>query len=172
MQVWSLALLSGLRIQHCTELWYRLQRWLGSCIAVAVAAIALIPPQAWKFPCALSAALKRQKQKNKTNKQTKNSFAVPWWLSGLRVWCHCCGMGSFPGLGTSVCYRCGQKKKKQQQKKPKQNNSIAKKCSSFSESFACGHLFAYGGSRLHVDGCSLIRMVVAEGGGGCGNVLK
>ena len=31
-----LALLSGLRIQHCRELWCRLQTWLGSRIAVAL----------------------------------------------------------------------------------------------------------------------------------------
>ena len=35
--VWSLALLSGLRIQHCHELWYRLQTWLRCGIAVTVA---------------------------------------------------------------------------------------------------------------------------------------
>ena len=29
--------LSGLRIQCCRELWYRLQTWLGSGVAVAVA---------------------------------------------------------------------------------------------------------------------------------------
>ena len=32
-----LALLSRLRIQHCRELWCRLQMWLRSRIAVAVA---------------------------------------------------------------------------------------------------------------------------------------
>ena len=32
----SLALLSGLRIQHCRELCCRLQTWLRSCIAMAV----------------------------------------------------------------------------------------------------------------------------------------
>ena len=37
MQVRSLASLSGLRIRHCCELWYRSQTWLGSDIAVAVA---------------------------------------------------------------------------------------------------------------------------------------
>ena len=31
-----LALLNGLRIRHCCELWYRLQTQLGSGIAVAV----------------------------------------------------------------------------------------------------------------------------------------
>ena len=34
--VWSLALLSVLRIQHCCELWCRSQIWLGSGVAVAV----------------------------------------------------------------------------------------------------------------------------------------
>ena len=37
MRVQSLAPLSGLRIQHCRELWCRLQMWLGSGIAVASA---------------------------------------------------------------------------------------------------------------------------------------
>ena len=37
LQVQSLALLSGLRIWYCHELWFRLQTWLGSGIAVAVA---------------------------------------------------------------------------------------------------------------------------------------
>ena len=36
MQVWSLALLSGLRIQHCHELSCRLQTWFGAGIVVAV----------------------------------------------------------------------------------------------------------------------------------------
>ena len=36
MQVQSLALLSGLRIQRCCELWSRLQMWLRSGIAVAL----------------------------------------------------------------------------------------------------------------------------------------
>ena len=35
-QVRSLASLSGLRIQHCHELWCRLQTWLGSGVTVAV----------------------------------------------------------------------------------------------------------------------------------------
>ena len=39
MQVRSLALLSGLRIQHCHKVWHRLQMPLGSCKAVAVAVL-------------------------------------------------------------------------------------------------------------------------------------
>ena len=34
--VQSLALLSGLRIQHCHELWCRWKMWLGSGVSVAV----------------------------------------------------------------------------------------------------------------------------------------
>ena len=37
LQIRSLALLSGLRIWLCRELWCRLQMWLGSRIAVALA---------------------------------------------------------------------------------------------------------------------------------------
>ena len=39
MKLWvrSLASLSGLRIPHCCDLWCRLQLWLGSGMAVAVA---------------------------------------------------------------------------------------------------------------------------------------
>ena len=51
LQVQSLVLLSGLRIQHCRELWCRLQMWLGSRVAVALAwavAAAPIPPLAWE----------------------------------------------------------------------------------------------------------------------------
>ena len=36
-RVWSLASLSGLRIQHCRELWCRSKMWLRSHVAVAVA---------------------------------------------------------------------------------------------------------------------------------------
>ena len=36
LQVLSLALLSGLRIRRCHELWCSLQMWLGSHIAVAL----------------------------------------------------------------------------------------------------------------------------------------
>ena len=39
MRMWvqSLVLLSGLRIWHCHELWYRSQTWLGSAVAMVVA---------------------------------------------------------------------------------------------------------------------------------------
>lgn len=48
----------------------------------------------------------------------KLSWGVRWWFSGLWTWCcHCCGLGyysgvgSVPGLETSVCWRHGQKRK-------------------------------------------------------------
>jgi len=55
MRIWvqSLALISGLRIQHFHELWCRL------------AAIALIQPLAWELPYAMGAALKKRPKKKK-----------------------------------------------------------------------------------------------------------
>ena len=37
LQIKSLASVSGLRIWHCHELWCRVQTWLRSCVALAVA---------------------------------------------------------------------------------------------------------------------------------------
>ena len=43
----------------------------------------------------------------------ENPWGVPWWLSGLRIrYCHCCGTGLIPGLGTSTCHKCSKKRKK------------------------------------------------------------
>ena len=50
----------------------------------------------------------------------KNAFNdVPWWCSGLRIWCcHCCGSGlccgtaSIPGLETLACHGYSQQEKK------------------------------------------------------------
>ena len=67
-QVWSLALLSGLRICSCRELWCRLQTWLGSCDAVAVATVP-IWPLAWEPPYVSSTAWKQQKKKRKEKKK-------------------------------------------------------------------------------------------------------
>ena len=64
LQVQSLALLSGLRIQHCHELWCRSQTWLKSGIAVLwcrPAAVAPIRPLAWEPPYAVGVTLKRKK---------------------------------------------------------------------------------------------------------------
>ena len=87
--VWSLALLSGLRIGHCRELWCRSQMRLRCDIAVAVAwpaAIAPIGPLAWDLPNAVSVALKSKKQ-NKTKKlQWDLSQHPPEWLTLKRLY--------------------------------------------------------------------------------------
>ena len=60
----SLALLSGLRIWSCHELWCKSQMHLGSGVAVAwfrPAATAPIQPLAWELPYAAGAALKSKK---------------------------------------------------------------------------------------------------------------
>ena len=59
LRVQSLALLSGLRIWNCHELWCR------------SATTALIGPLAWAPPYAASSALKRQKKKKKKEKKKK-----------------------------------------------------------------------------------------------------
>ena len=75
-RVQSLALLSGLSIRHCWELWCRSQMRLRSCIAMAVvwlwlwlwlwcrpAAAVPIRPRAWEHPYATHSALKKEKKK-------------------------------------------------------------------------------------------------------------
>ena len=90
LRVRSLALLSGLRMQHCHELWCRSQTWLGSRVAVGcgvggrhgsdpvllwlwrrLVATALIRPLAWDPPYAVGAAqeIAKKRQKNKKNKK-------------------------------------------------------------------------------------------------------
>ena len=40
------------------------------------------------------------------------------WCSRLRIRrCHCCGVGSIPGLGTSACQGCGQKIEKKKNRR-------------------------------------------------------
>ena len=66
-QVRTLAPLRELRIWHCCELWYRLEKQLGSYIAVAVVAVP-IGPLAWEPPYTARVALERQKYKKKKKK--------------------------------------------------------------------------------------------------------
>ena len=74
-QVRSLASLSGLKIRHYCELWYRLQTQLRSGIAVPTAPIR---PLAWEILYAVAVALKRPKpnQTKQTNKQKKTVAKV------------------------------------------------------------------------------------------------
>ena len=134
MQVQYLALLNGLSIWHCCELWCRSQMRLGSAIAVAMV---------WASSCSsnltpsLGTSIGRGccPKKSKTNKQTKqnktktkNPKPKPktkpkpgnfLWLRGLRIQRHyrcglvCyCGTGSIPGLEISHDASGAKKKKK------------------------------------------------------------
>ena len=82
---------------------------LHSCLKGCVYYVAI-----WK--CADACQVKRQKTKLNTKTMYKG---VPWWLSGLTIWCyhycglgHCCGSSMTPGPGSHTCHRCSQKKKK------------------------------------------------------------
>ena len=73
MRFWvrSLALFSGLRIQHCRELWCRFRRGLDLALLWLwhrLEAVAPIRPLAWEPPYAMDVALKRQKDNNNNNK--------------------------------------------------------------------------------------------------------
>ena len=68
MRVRPLASLSGLRIQRCHELWCSVGRRLSSgspllWLWCRPAATTPIRPLAWELPYAVSAALKKQKEK-------------------------------------------------------------------------------------------------------------
>ena len=84
LQVRSLAMLSGLRVQHCCKLQHRSQMWLRSHVAVAVvqASAASLPGLlTWELPYAAGAALKQ------TNEQTnKQQNLIP----GSHVGSFCC----------------------------------------------------------------------------------
>ena len=75
MRVRSLASLSGLRIQHCPELWCRSQvRLMGPTLLglwCSPAAAAPIPPLAWEPLYAVGVALKKSKKKKKKKKRQK-----------------------------------------------------------------------------------------------------
>ena len=67
-RVRSLALLSGLRIRLCRELWCRLQTRLGSHIAVALAQAGSYSSDstlAWEPPYAVGVALEKAEKKKK-----------------------------------------------------------------------------------------------------------
>ena len=88
LRVRSLALLSGLRIQYCCELWCRLQMLLRSVVAVScgvghrqgsdlallwlwcrLAATGPIRPLAWEPPYAMGAALERKEKKKERGRK-------------------------------------------------------------------------------------------------------
>ena len=68
LRVPSLALLSGLGIRRCRELWCRLQTWLDPALLwlwCRPAAAAPIRPLAWEFPYATDVALKKKKERER-----------------------------------------------------------------------------------------------------------
>ena len=132
MRVWSLALLSALRIWCCCELWYR--HGSGTAVAVAVvAAVALIWPLALEFPYATPVAPKTNKQKGQRGVPTVVQWvADPACLCGgassilvPRQWvedpvCCSCGIGhsSRTSCVAGAAKRGKKKKKKKKGKEP------------------------------------------------------
>ena len=82
MRLWvrSLALLCGLRIRRCRELWCRLQTWLGSCIAVALAKAGGYSsdwiPSLGTSICCESGPRNGKKTKNKQTKKPREALQV------------------------------------------------------------------------------------------------
>ena len=72
----SLALLSGLRIWCCWELWRGLQTRLASCVAVAVAMAAAVPirPLTWELPYTAGATKKTKERYPYTKSSSKDSL--------------------------------------------------------------------------------------------------
>ena len=76
LRVRSLALLSGLTIRGCCELWCRLQTQLGPALLWLwhrLAAVVPLRPLAWEPPYATGVALEKAKNKNKNK---KNDFSI------------------------------------------------------------------------------------------------
>ena len=82
LPIWSLASLSGLRIQHCRVLWCRLQTWLGSDPELLWLWHRQTP--SWEPPYAAGTAL----EKAKRQKKLKNKKAPPIELLNC-MFCGC-----------------------------------------------------------------------------------
>ena len=84
MWVRSLASLRESRIQHCRELWWRSQTWLGSGGAVAVAQASSCSSNSapsWEPPYAAGVARKRKKRKKKSSLRSP-SISCAFKVSG------------------------------------------------------------------------------------------
>ena len=102
IRVWSLALLSGLRIQHCPELRYRSRSgsdpellWLWCRAATA----ALIRPLAWEPPYTEGVALRKEKKERKIDWEIVLHLALgqKWWESIQNKTCN-------PADQTTSCF--------------------------------------------------------------------
>ena len=96
MQVRSLALLSGLRIWHCRELWCGSQTRLRSPLLWLwrrPAATAPIRPLAWELPCVVGLAVKRKNIKLDSFKCCYLIEASPqlkWYVFLILFWFFSC----------------------------------------------------------------------------------
>ena len=75
--------LSGLRVRHCRELWYRSQ--ILHCYGCGIGQTAAAPIQllAWELPCAVGAALKSKKRKEI---QLKMGFSRGIHIGPIHEW--------------------------------------------------------------------------------------
>ena len=76
--VWSLASLSGLRIWLCCDLWCRMQMWLGSHVAVALARLVATAPIR-----PLCHGCDPRKGQKKKKKRIRGVPAVVQWVKDL-----------------------------------------------------------------------------------------
>ena len=77
LQVQSLASIIGLRIQRCYELWCGLQKWLVSCVAVAVALAGGYSPNSTPSMGNSICCRCGPKKDKKKKKKKKNFFLQP-----------------------------------------------------------------------------------------------
>ena len=80
MRTWvrSLALFSGLKIRHCCELWCRLQMWLRSHIAVAMARVGSYSSDSTpSLGTSIRQGCGPKKTKKKKKKERKKTTGVP-----------------------------------------------------------------------------------------------
>ena len=87
LQVRSLALLIGLKIRRCRELWCRLQTQLRSALLWLwrrSVATALIRPLGWEPPYAVGAALKKAKRQKQQQQQQKMRYHLGGNFNKLR----------------------------------------------------------------------------------------
>ena len=83
MRVQTLALLSGLRIWRCHELWCRSQMWLGSAGAVAVAS-SCSSDSTLSLGTSICCRLGPKKQKNKKQTNKKQTWKTCTWKDCIK----------------------------------------------------------------------------------------
>ena len=107
MRIWvcSLALLSGLRIRHCCELYWRVQKWLGSHFTVAAAQAdscsSYSTPSLGTSICH-GCGPNKQKKKKKKKKKSLRSAEFLLWRNRVAASREHWDMGSIPGLAQWV----------------------------------------------------------------------